>query len=262
MLIWLILIPVIAAACIGLLRTPGRATALLSAGLTLVLGLCAVLSPTDCGHDCLSSFCGMPLQLSLALPLSRIMLLLTVLVTFAAVLGLKAPDKDAARSWAISALLLSAGATGAFLSDNIIAFYGFHELALIPTFVMIGCYGRGNRRTIAWTATLYLGLASRSSSVVFQPACGCLPRRTVSTTVNGKVSDEEYGTYPTCFATSLSEYSLTSFPSRYTVPLVGVRILFMQWMSVDFPTPLGPRIETTCAPSISRVMSSRTGVLP
>ena len=160
MLIWLILIPVIAAACIGLLRTPGRATALLSAGLTLVLGLCAVLSPADGCHDCLSSFCGMPLQLSLALPLSRIMLLLTVLVTFAAVLGLKAPNKDAARSWAISALLLSAGATGAFLSDNIIAFYGFHELALIPTFVMIGCYGRGNRRTIAWTATLYLGLAS------------------------------------------------------------------------------------------------------
>src|SRR5574344_1180536 len=57
--------------------------------------------------------------------------------------------------------------------------------------------------------------ASRSSSVVFQPAWGCLPRRTVSTTGRGKVSDEEYGTYPTCFATSFREYSLTSFPSRY-----------------------------------------------
>ena len=49
---------------------------------------------------------------------------------------------------------------GAFMSDNIIAFYGFHELALIPTFVMIGFYGRGDRRNIAWTATIYLGLAS------------------------------------------------------------------------------------------------------
>ena len=38
MLIWLILIPLLASACIGFLRTPGRATALVSAFLTLVLG--------------------------------------------------------------------------------------------------------------------------------------------------------------------------------------------------------------------------------
>ena len=41
-----------------------------------------------------------------------------------------------------------------------ISFFAFHELALIPTFVMIGLYGRGDRRTTAWRATLYLGLAS------------------------------------------------------------------------------------------------------
>lgn len=159
MLIWLILIPVIAAACIGLLRTPGRLTALVSATLTLILGLYAILTP-DATGETFTTFCGTPLQLTLALPLSRIMLLLTVLVTFAAIIGLKAPDKDAERSWSLSALMLSAGATGAFLSDNIISFYAFHELALIPTFVMIGYYGRGDRRTIAWTATIYLGLAS------------------------------------------------------------------------------------------------------
>ncbi len=164
MLIWLILIPVIAAALIGLLRTPGRATALISAALTLILGIWAVLSATFCAEccdgTCWSAFAGSTLQFRLDLPLSRIMILLTVLVTFAAILGLKAPDKDAERSWSISALLLSAGATGAFMSDNIISFYAFHELALIPTFVMIGFYGRGDRRTIGWTATIYLGLAS------------------------------------------------------------------------------------------------------
>lgn len=164
MLTWLILIPVIAAALIGLLRMPGRATALVSATLTLLLGGLVVISTTicpesiDCG--CWSTFCGKETVFTLTLPLSRIMLILTVLVTFAAVLGLKAPNKDAERSWSISALLLSAGATGAFISDNILAFYGFHELALIPTFVMIGYYGRGDRRTISWTATVYLGLAS------------------------------------------------------------------------------------------------------
>lgn len=164
MLIWLILIPVIAAALIGLLRTPGRATALVSASLTLILGIWAVVSasfcPECCDSSCWSAFGGSTLQFRLDLPLARIMVLLTVLVTFAAILGLKAPDKEAERSWSISALMLSTGAMGAFMSDNIISFYAFHELALIPTFVMIGFYGRGDRRTIGWTATIYLGLAS------------------------------------------------------------------------------------------------------
>ncbi len=159
MLIWLILVPVIAAACIGLLKTPGRLTALISAVISLILGGFAVLAP-DCCSECLTNFCGTPMQLTLGLPLSRIMVLLAILVTFAAVCGMKAPDANAERSWAISALLISTGAIGAFMSDSIIAFYGFHELALIPTFVMIGYYGRGDRRNIAWTATIYLGLAS------------------------------------------------------------------------------------------------------
>lgn len=162
MLIWLIIVPVIASALIGLLKAPGKPTALLSATLTLVLGLWAVIS-SGCAESCTACwthFGDTDLQFTLGLPLSRIMLLLTVLVTFAAILGLKAPNKDAERSWSISALMLSAGATGAFLSDNIISFYAFHELALIPTFVMIGLYGRGDRRTVAWTATIYLGLAS------------------------------------------------------------------------------------------------------
>ena len=164
MLIWLILVPVIAAALIGLAKAPGRATALASATFTLIMGLWAVISTTvcpDCAScACWSTFAGNDLQFTLDLPLSRIMLTLSVLVTFGAILVLKAPNKDAERSWSISALLLSTGAIGAFLSDNIISFYAFHELALIPTFVMIGYYGRGDRRTVAWTATVYLGLAS------------------------------------------------------------------------------------------------------
>ncbi len=163
MLIWLILIPVLAAALIGLLRTPGRATALAAATATLILGVWAVCcyscDPTS-PQETWSTLGNLDLQFSLFPPLSRIMVLLSVIVTFAAILGLKAPDANAERSWSISALLLSAGATGAFMSDNIISFYAFHELALIPTFVMIGFYGRGDRRTIAWTATVYLGLAS------------------------------------------------------------------------------------------------------
>ena len=162
MLIWLLIVPILACLLIGLLSAPGRITALVSAGITLVLGLCAIIVGMlpDFDTECLTTFCGIPLQFTTATPLCSSMLLLTVVVTFAALLGMHAPSKRAERSWSISTLLISAGATGAFLSDNIIAFYAFHELALIPTFVMIGYYGRGERRTIAWRTTIYLGLAS------------------------------------------------------------------------------------------------------
>jgi len=154
MLIWLILIPAIAAALIGLARLPGRPIAILSASLTFLISICAI----TCGDS--ASSAQSAFQFTLDLPLSPVMVLLTAIVTLAATIGMRAPNADAERSWSVSTLLISCGAMGAFLSDNILAFYAFHELALIPTFIMIGCYGRGDRRTISWTATLYLGFAS------------------------------------------------------------------------------------------------------
>ncbi len=161
MLIWLILLPVFAALLIGFLRLPGRAVALVCSVLSLVLAVTLLIGEQTADDvSWLSQFCGWDTQFSLTLPLSQVMLLLTEVVTLAAVAGMKAPDPQAERSWSISTLLISAGATGAFLSDNVISFFAFHELALIPTFVMIGFYGRGERRTIAWRMTIYLGLAS------------------------------------------------------------------------------------------------------
>jgi NADH-quinone oxidoreductase subunit M len=39
-------------------------------------------------------------------------------------------------------------------------FYAFHELALIPTFLLIGIWGTGNRSAAAWKITIYLALGS------------------------------------------------------------------------------------------------------
>ena len=39
-----------------------------------------------------------------------------------------------------------AGAIGAFASLDLFFFYAFHELALIPTFLLIGIWGSGNRQ--------------------------------------------------------------------------------------------------------------------
>ncbi len=162
MLIWLVLIPLIASLLIGICKFPARGTAVLSAILSFVFGLWAMYDfsvSSNADLSCWTGIAGVNLQFTLAPAMSKVMLLLTILVTLATVVGTRAPEGRGA-SWYNSALLISAGATGAFLSNNIISFFAFHELALIPTFVMVGLFGRGDKRTIAWRATVYLGVAS------------------------------------------------------------------------------------------------------
>src|ERR1700724_1153957 len=57
-------------------------------------------------------------------------------------------------------LFISAGAIGAFASIDLFFFYAFHELALIPTFLLIGIWGTGNCARAAWKITIYLTLGS------------------------------------------------------------------------------------------------------
>lgn len=92
-------------------------------------------------------------------PPSLAMLLLACLVFVAA--SFVKPQKNAsAKLWFGSILLIVTGALGAFLSADVFFFYAFHELALIPTFLMIGILGKDERRAIAWKATLYLAFGS------------------------------------------------------------------------------------------------------
>jgi NADH-quinone oxidoreductase subunit M len=54
-------------------------------------------------------------------------------------------------------LIMTGGILGAFASLDLFLFYFFHELALIPTFIMIGVWGRGeNKNYAAFNITLYL----------------------------------------------------------------------------------------------------------
>jgi len=91
--------------------------------------------------------------------MSMVLVLLSVIVTLAAVLSGKAPAGRETLYYG-SSLLISAGALGAFATTDLFFFYAFHELALIPTFLMIGILGRGERKAIAWKITIYLGLGS------------------------------------------------------------------------------------------------------
>jgi NADH-quinone oxidoreductase subunit M len=58
-------------------------------------------------------------------------------------------------------LVMTGGILGAFASLDLFFLYCFHEFALIPTFIMIGVWGRGDRKNYAtFKMTLYLSVGA------------------------------------------------------------------------------------------------------
>jgi NADH-quinone oxidoreductase subunit M len=162
MLLVLVLLPLLAFVAM-LAGAPARKAALAAGVANLVLGLWAATSWQNDGLWSVSLPVLEKPALSLALGfydgMSVIMVLLSVIVTLAALLSGKAPEGRGTLYYG-SSLLISAGAIGAFAATDLFFFYAFHELALIPTFLMIGILGRGDRKEAAWKITIYLGLGS------------------------------------------------------------------------------------------------------
>jgi NADH-quinone oxidoreductase subunit M len=160
MLALLVFLPIIAFAAI-LLGAPARSSAIAAAAINLLLGLAATVTPKAAWAFNLPVLEKPALHLSFAFTdgMSLVMVLLTVIVTLAAVLSGQSPAGKE-KLYFGSSLLISAGALGAFAATDLFFFYAFHELALIPTFLMIGILGRGDRREIAWKITIYLGVGS------------------------------------------------------------------------------------------------------
>lgn len=160
-----ILLPLLAALAIWL-GAPARVTSLAAAliNLLIVAGLAARF-PSGTGglafahsrvvldNPAISFAVGMD-------GVALIMALLTVLVLFAAVWQI---GEDKPAIYHIASLLIAGGALGAFLTTDLFFIYAFHELALIPTFLMIALHGHGDaaqRKAVAWKTTVYLGAGS------------------------------------------------------------------------------------------------------
>ncbi len=62
-------------------------------------------------------------------------------------------------------LIMQGGLMGVFASVDIFFFYFFHELALIPTFIMVGIWGGRDRNYAAMKMTIYLTLGAMLSLV-------------------------------------------------------------------------------------------------
>ena len=160
----IILLPIVNAIAI-LLGAPARKSALLAAWAQLALTLFAVFGydRTHGGVQFGSTWhvaaeWGLSLKLG-ADGLSLVMLLLTALVTVAAIHVSPRIEKREGLFYAC-VLLIDAGAAGAFASFDLFFFYAFHELALIPTFLLIGIWGHGQRHAAAWRITVYLAIGS------------------------------------------------------------------------------------------------------
>lgn len=163
-----ILLPIIAALAIWL-GAPARATSVGAAilNLLIVLGLLFQFKSASAGGSGMAFESARVVLDNPAITfgvgadgVSLILALLTALVTFAAVWQIAA-DKPAI--YHIASLLIAGGGLGAFLSTDVFFIYAFHELALIPTFLMIGLYGHGedsHRKAVAWKTTIYLGAGS------------------------------------------------------------------------------------------------------
>jgi len=69
--------------------------------------------------------------------------------------------QDRQKEFYVLLLVMAGGILGAFASLDLFFFYFFHELALVPTFIMIGVWGRGERKNYAtFQITLYLSIGA------------------------------------------------------------------------------------------------------
>src|SRR6202030_368857 len=164
MLLFLVLCPIVAAILI-IAGAPARMTALVAAisNFFVTLILLSRFDQVAGGFQFVSSFvvsADWRIHFALGVDgLSLLMLLLATSVTVAAVWFAGRIDSYE-RAFYVCLLFISTGAIGAFASIDLFFFYAFHELALIPTFLLIGIWGTGNRVRAAWKITIYLALGS------------------------------------------------------------------------------------------------------
>ncbi len=178
---FIVFFPLVAAVAI-LLGSPARFTALAAMGVNALATLMVALKfqvrgsgeqmfpfQFNSSHTMLDGIAGLP-KISLAFGvdgISLILLILTAIVGLAAVWvspsesAIRGQRDNSPKLYYTSLLFIVAGAIGAFLSTDLFFFFAFHELALIPTFLMIGIFGHGKDRVRnAWTITIYLGVGS------------------------------------------------------------------------------------------------------
>ncbi len=164
----LVLTPLVAAFLVlwvpGSFRVVTRGIALLAGLVTLAMGVAVFLKFDPAGpqyqmETLIPWVSSSALRLGLHLGVDGVgasMLLVTALVGFSAIAVSWNVERQS-KLFYILLLVMLGGALGAFASLDLFFFYFFNELALVPTFIMIGVWGTGDGKDYAaFKITLYL----------------------------------------------------------------------------------------------------------
>jgi NAD(P)H-quinone oxidoreductase subunit 4 len=174
MLIALILVPTIASAVLGLVpnlsfsRLRQGAIAAALALLALTVALASQFNLSQPGFQMASSmpwlpFLGLNFSLAvdgLSLPLIAMVNILTLVIAFNPEVGLK-KGESLQRPGLFYALLFlaNAGVIGAFLAQNLLLFFLFYEIELIPFYLLIVIWGSAKREYAATKFLIYTALS-------------------------------------------------------------------------------------------------------
>jgi NAD(P)H-quinone oxidoreductase subunit 4 len=174
MLIALILVPTIAAAVLGLL--PNLSFSQLRQGaiavalgiLALTVAVASQFNLSQPGFQMASSmpwlpFLGLNFSLAidgLSLPLIAMVNVLTLVIAFNPEVGLKkGASLQRPRLFYIMLFLANAGVVGAFLAQNLLLFFLFYEIELIPFYLLIVIWGSEKREYAATKFLIYTALS-------------------------------------------------------------------------------------------------------
>jgi NADH-quinone oxidoreductase subunit M len=172
LLFWTVATPLFAAALLflgAMPRNAARVVAAIGFGVPFIGALVLASVFTDASRIADYAFyshvgLGLPAAgIALKLGLNGISLPLYVMaaiVGFAAGLYAIGGNQERQQFYLGLLLVMFGGVLGLFASIDLFFFYFFHELALIPTFIMIGIWGGSARRIAAIEMTIYLTLGA------------------------------------------------------------------------------------------------------
>lgn len=161
LIVWL---PALGALLIGILPNFSRIIALAFSGVSLIvtLAITAIFNYQDSGLQFVEHFTWIePLGLDYHLGIDGLSLPLIILNALLVLLSVQATSKDVERPRLFYSLLLlvSVAVTGAFLSQNLLLFFLFYELELIPLYLLIAIWGGEKRGYAATKFLIYQALS-------------------------------------------------------------------------------------------------------
>jgi NAD(P)H-quinone oxidoreductase subunit 4 len=164
MLSAIVWVPVLGAILIGVLPSFSRSIALVISGLALVvsIAIAGTFNYQDTGLQFIENFTWIdPLGLNYHLGIDGLSLPLVILNTLLVLLAVQATPKEIDRPRTFYALLLlvSTAITGAFLAQNLLLFFLFYELELIPLYLLIAIWGGEKRGYAATKFLIYQALS-------------------------------------------------------------------------------------------------------